>query len=97
MEDWKLDINKDYPKIARGSITAAINSFLDYMFSEPGQEKMIQLFCRQMELIDSVRNECWQEAIPEMACLDPTWKGERKKLDTIALKYEAGRLMGYEK
>ena len=97
MEDWKLDINKDYPKIARGSITAAINSFLDYMFSEPGEEKMIQLFCRQMELIDSVRNECWQEAIPEMACLDPTWKGERKKLDTIALKYEAGRLMGYEK
>ena len=97
MEDWKLDINKDYPKIARGSITAAINSFLDYMFSEPGQEKMIQLFCRQMELIDSVRNECWQEAIPEMACLDPTWKGERKKLDTIALKYEAGRLLGYEK
>ena len=59
--------------------------------------EVFALFCRQMEMIDSVRDECWQESIPEMACLDPTWKGERKKLDTLALRYETGRLLGYEK
>ena len=97
MEDWKLDITKDYSRMAQASITSAINSFLEYMFSEEGNPKMIQLFCRQMEMIDSVRDECWRESIPEMACLDPTWKGERKKLDTLALRYETGRLLGYEK
>ena len=55
----------------------------------------MEQFCRQMEFIDSVRDECWQEELTELAHLDPDWTGERKELDTLALRYETGRLNGY--
>ena len=95
MEEWLKDITAKYNYPENQSITEAINSFLEYMFSEKGDDRKIELFCRQMEFIDSVRDECWQESCPELACLDPKWTGERKELNTLSLRYETGRLNGY--
>jgi hypothetical protein len=76
--DWETDLLATYkPAWRTETLVRHIRGFIEFIWSQEFNPKMIKKFIEEMERIDSVRDETWQEDIPEMADLDPDWTIKR--------------------
>jgi len=70
---WEEELLKTYAPWRTEILVIQIRGFKDFMWSIKSNPKMIERFILEMERIDAVRNQTWQEEIPEMADIDPDW------------------------
>lgn len=78
--DWEEELVTTYtPAWRTEMLVRHIRGFKKFMWSSEYNPKMIERFILEMERIDAVRGQTWQEEIPEMADLDPDWQIKRIK------------------
>ena len=76
--DWEKELLETYPPPSPTfNLIQQINGFIDFMYSQTPNPSLVERFILEMERIDAVRDQTWQEEIPEMADIDPDAKIKR--------------------
>jgi sulfatase maturation enzyme AslB (radical SAM superfamily) len=76
--EWEKELKETYEQPWKiQTLIQHINGFIDFMNSQKENPKMVERFILEMERIDAVRDQTWQEELPEIASIDPDWNLKR--------------------